>query len=874
MGYSLLHRLYVKGLASFVLSLLVVIYPAICYSLSQDTTARQDFYSSINETNPSNTRHEESRVQASNDAPDSGRIILTNSPSKVDKNKSAENNQRSPVISFSSQSLTVSEGEDGLYIGVALVESSNSPVEVNVVFYSGSSSATTSDISGYRSQKISFDENEPSGTIKRLRIRITDDEEYEPTETAVFRLQDISAGNTAEPTLFNLTIRDNDTPNVIINEVFADPIEGYGDANGDGFTDSSDDQFVEIVNNEDNPVDLSGWILSSSMQDKFTFPQGTVIPSGKSLVVFGGGTPKGYFGGSQIFVANSLELGTRKGTVELSDEKENVVAEMTYDLERGGGQSITRMDGADNITNLSYRHSEVSESGNVLYSPGKKTDGTSFGSQFAAGIRSGEGWQLISVPTQNTTFNDLFGNFQMRTSLGSDNSSEQATIFEWDLESGGNFRAVTDMSKEMEAGKGYAIYFYEDDNPNLPGVQGGFPKIISTDKAENNSITVPITSSDDDNSQTLSDNEGWNLLGNPFGVDISVDEVLASVNRALQIENPEYKANSNLYTWEPAANGGNGDYIVLERYSGNTIAPFQAFWLRINDVSEGESFTVNVPFERNKLIANTEGRVDKESNKRAFDFELRLGNDQYYDDYSLVFDNEGSIGTDLYDAYKLPPLNTNAISLYSLAGENKLMKNTLPLDINTTVEVPLHFDASGRESLSFNWHGLNKIPDTWQITLLDKKLNKEINLRSVPNYSFTTTNEENNNERIENNGNDVLLNKPKIGSEDSRFILSVSPGIKEQNDSPDIPESVKLNPNYPNPFNPTTTIRFELKEDSEVLLSIWNIVGQRVVTLVDGMKEAGEHTATWNASEMPSGIYIAQLEVDGQVFIRKMTLIK
>ena len=201
------------------------------------------------------------------------------------------------------------------------------------------------------------------------------------------------------------------------------------------------------------------------------------------------------------------------------------------------------------------------------------------------------------------------------------------------------------------------------------------------------------------------------------------------------------------------------------------------------------------------------------------------------------------------------------------------MKNVLPYDLTGTMEIPLHFAANGREALSFGWEDLSDIPDNWSVFLTDTKLNKEVNLRSVADYPFTVLPDEDEQSLNEKSEGPILNTEPSV-SDEPRFILTVNPGNRGQTDGPDIPESVKLNPNYPNPFNPATTISFELKEDSEVLLSIWNIVGQRVVTLVDGMKEAGEHTATWNASEMPRGIYIAQLEVGGEVFIRKMTLIK
>ena len=67
------------------------------------------------------------------------------------------------------------------------------------------------------------------------------------------------------------------------------------------------------------------------------------------------------------------------------------------------------------------------------------------------------------------------------------------------------------------------------------------------------------------------------------------------------------------------------------------------------------------------------------------------------------------------------------------------------------------------------------------------------------------------------------------------------------NDDNSIPALVtKLDGNYPNPFNPSTTIRYSMKEAGPVSIEIYNIKGQLVRTLVDGVKEAGNHTIVWN----------------------------
>ena len=80
--------------------------------------------------------------------------------------------------------------------------------------------------------------------------------------------------------------------------------------------------------------------------------------------------------------------------------------------------------------------------------------------------------------------------------------------------------------------------------------------------------------------------------------------------------------------------------------------------------------------------------------------------------------------------------------------------------------------------------------------------------------------------------------------------------------------------NYPNPFNATTRFRFELPNDSKVKLTVYNIRGQRVVTLVDGHHTAGIHNVQWNANDIPSGIYLYKLDVGKTTLTKKVTLLK
>ena len=83
-----------------------------------------------------------------------------------------------------------------------------------------------------------------------------------------------------------------------------------------------------------------------------------------------------------------------------------------------------------------------------------------------------------------------------------------------------------------------------------------------------------------------------------------------------------------------------------------------------------------------------------------------------------------------------------------------------------------------------------------------------------------------------------------------------------------------LKQNFPNPFNPATKIDFSLDTKSEVNLSIFNMLGQEVITLVDEVRAAGSYSETWNASDVASGVYFYKLTADDLTLTKKMVLLK
>ncbi|MCR9199590.1 MAG: lamin tail domain-containing protein, partial [Planctomycetaceae bacterium] len=158
----------------------------------------------------------------------------------------------------------------------------------------------------------------------------------------------------------------------VINEIHADP-EGSvdGDANGDGTRDGSQDEFVELVNVGGTNVNIGGFTISDAVGVRHTFPADTIVAPGQAVVVFGGGTPTGGFGGSIVQTASEGFLGLNNGgdTVTFSDGTDSITE--TYGSEGGNDESLTRN---PDLTGAFAGHQSVTAG--VRFSPGFQNDGT------------------------------------------------------------------------------------------------------------------------------------------------------------------------------------------------------------------------------------------------------------------------------------------------------------------------------------------------------------------------------------------------------------------------------------------------------------------------------------------------------------------
>ena len=108
----------------------------------------------------------------------------------------------------------------------------------------------------------------------------------------------------------------------------------------------------------------------------------------------------------------------------------------------------------------------------------------------------------------------------------------------------------------------------------------------------------------------------------------------------------------------------------------------------------------------------------------------------------------------------------------------------------------------------------------------------------------------------------------------STVIIFASSTITSVNEYSGIPTEYVLMQNYPNPFNPSTSIRFGLPTESNVRLSVFNILGQEVALLVNQTMSLGFHKVNFDASQLTSGLYFYKVQAENFVQVKKMLLMK
>ena len=348
------------------------------------------------------------------------------------------------------------------------------------------------------------------------------------------------------------------------------------------------------------------------------------------------------------------------------------------------------------------------------------------------------------------------------------------------------------------------------------------------------------TSNLTDNDFSITLHSQWNLIGNPFNFDIPVSNLSLSNSQSVELRTYTGSwndpVNNPVTTIRPF-----GGYAIFNSSSTNTT-------LSINpDLSGGSNTLVKrSSFQGDwslQIIAQSQAAVDG--------------------DNFLGLSSAASISWDEFDRPE-PPVIGEFVSLYfphpEWGGLSKNYCTDFRPEISDGEIWEFEVKTNIRDVVNLSFEGLNNVPSDYEACLIDATLKTSQNLRQKSKYSVAASVE--NPKRLQ-----LLIGRPDFVDAN----LSVTQNI---------PQSFELSQNFPNPFNPTTTIRYGLPRAERVTLRIYNILGEEVVTLVnEELKPVGFHVAIWdgrnrNGDSVGSGIFIYQLLAGDLSMTKNMILVK
>ena len=239
---------------------------------------------------------------------------------------------------------------------------------------------------------------------------------------------------------------------------------------------------------------------------------------------------------------------------------------------------------------------------------------------------------------------------------------------------------------------------------------------------------------------------------------------------------------------------------------------------------------------------------------------------------------------ELNSAWSLETLKIVAI-VQSLVGNRQIHQAAMRPLTDTTLPIPILGAPQNLEGIYHepNEAGEHSVDLSWDAPVYDHTYlmlyyiyrNNELLTHVVPSVrTFTDRNLE-----PETDYTYQIVAYYEIGASAPSNSYDVTTGFVSGFDDPILPIETRLGANYPNPFNPNTTIYFELHQPSSVVLDIFNIRGQMIKTLVDSHFDSGRHDIHWdgldeNGQSVSSGVYFYRLQAENFVDIKKMVLMK
>ena len=462
-------------------------------------------------------------------------------------------------------------------------------------------------------------------------------------------------------------------------------------------------------------------------------------------------------------------------------------------------------------------------------------------------ITGESGFRILSSPVSGAIFGDILEELWTQGSEGSDHEGADANVWTYD----DGWVPVEDLNNDiLAAGQGFVVYVFAD--TDFDG-DDDLPVTLNVDGAINEtdiSVTANPTK--------------WNLVGNPYGLHVNINQMLSdnsskfhSTVYRLDDTNPGYRTH----------NGTVGDI------DQGLIKPFDGFWVQADNDGDVFEFTEQCMQKGHMNIEGGRSTTNESTGTATFTFT----NGEFTSNVYLSFTESGHINLDPADAKQIIPISP-AEHLTSMIHESgkSLSINNLPSDLTTDISFDLDVMLlspndegyeTQSEQVTMTWD-VSDLPEGISLSLVNNGTGQTVNLYGYPSMNVA----------LPSKGGfsfpeNLMETYPEVG--ESQFTLSVYTDIAS-NDNEDllVPEEITLHNAYPNPFNPSTVISFDIAELNDVSLKIFDLTGKQVASLINEFMIPGSHQVTWNPGLLPSGVYLVELIVGDRSFNQKITYIK
>ncbi|MEM5810126.1 MAG: VWA domain-containing protein [Candidatus Aenigmatarchaeota archaeon] len=337
-------------------------------------------------------------------------------------------------------------------------------------------------------------------------------------------------------------------------------------------------------------------------------------------------------------------------------------------------------------------------------------------------------------------------------------------------------------------------------------------------------------------------NKQWNIISVPFTSDLEKSSLL--FNRGGVVVN--FDSATSLGWISPVLYG----YARTNYFISDTLKPWKGYWLgAIVD-------SLKLIYIKGTTTPTPRIAFDKIVSLNNWNVYIRVNANNISDN---AFFGVKADGSDQFDAkydYPKPPFPPNTMSfihVYFAHPEwNLVLGNNFMSDVKSPSSMMWEFtvehNISNPTELVLQWD-IGEVPNDVNLILTDLKTGSSVDMRGRSEIKFT-----------ENPG--------------VKRLFKVSGTIVNVEKDNLIPKEFALYQNYPNPFNPETIIEFDIPKRTFVKLTIYDILGREIKTLVNEEINPGKYTVKFNASNLPSGIYFYRLDAGEFSDIKKMVFVK